>query len=116
MVLWNTDIGETQNSLIVIVLQLIDPVYYTILLNLFPSGTISVPEAAKLLYLKHDGHIELGFLMLAGQSGVLLGSVYLLLLLKNFSTLCCLYSCFSDAQQFHNVSSLRIYAGYLLQL
>lgn len=83
MILWNTDIGETQNSLVVIVLQLIDPVYYTILLNLFPSGTITVSEAAKLLYLNHDGHIELGFLMLAGQSGVLLGFVYLLLLLKN---------------------------------
>lgn len=83
LVAWNTDIGETQNSLVVIALQLIDPAYYTVLLNFIPSGAIDVSGAAKLLYLKHDGHNEIGFFSLATQSGLLLGALYLALLLKN---------------------------------
>jgi hypothetical protein len=80
---WNASIGETQNSLVVIVLQLIDPAYYTVLLNPLPSGAIDVSGAAKLLYLKHDGHNEIGFFSLATQSGIFLGALYLALLLKN---------------------------------
>ncbi len=83
LVNWNTGMGETQNSLVVIVLQLIDPAYYIVLLNLFPSGSIDVSAAARLLYLKHDGHNEIGFFSLATQSGMLLGGLYLALLLKN---------------------------------
>ncbi len=82
MVIWNTGSGGTQNSLVVIVLQLIDPAYYTVLLNPFPSGAIDVTEAAKLLYRKHDGYNEIGFFALATQSGLFLGVLYLALLLK----------------------------------
>jgi hypothetical protein len=105
---WNASIGETQNSLVVIVLQLVDPVYYSVLLNPIPSGVIDVSGAAKLLYLKHDGHNEIGLFSLATQSGVFLGGLYLLLLLKSAP----LYVAFILVSLLHNnfiMSPLCVY-------
>lgn len=105
---WNASIGETQNSLVVIVLQLIDPAYYTVLLNPVPSGAIDVSGAAKLLYLKHDGHNEIGLFSLATQSGIFLGALYLALLLKNAQ----LYVAFILLSLLHNnfvMSPLCVY-------
>jgi len=56
---------SNQNSAIVIILQLIDPAYYTMLLNPFPSGTIDVPAAAKTFNGGHNGANEIGFYNLA---------------------------------------------------
>ncbi|MES2188904.1 MAG: hypothetical protein V4454_02200 [Pseudomonadota bacterium] len=105
---WNASIGETQNSVVVIVLQLIDPAYYAVLLNPIPSGVIDVSGAAKLLYLKHDGHNEIGFFSLATQSGLFLGGFYLALLLKNAP----LYVAFILVSLLHNnfiMSPLCVY-------
>lgn len=105
---WNASIGETQNSLVVVVLQLIDPACYTVLLNPLPSGAIDVSGAAKLLYLKHDGHNEIGFFSLATQSGIFLGALYLALLLKNAK----LYVAFIFVSLLHNnfiMSPLCVY-------
>ncbi|OOG44672.1 hypothetical protein [Polaromonas sp. A23] len=108
LISWNASIGETQNSLVVIVLQLVDPAYYSALLNPIPSGVIDVSGAAKLLYLKHDGHNEIGIFSLATQSGIFLGGLYLALLLKNAP----LYVAFILVSLLHNnfiMSPLCVY-------
>lgn len=107
---WNASIGKTQNSLVVIVLQLIDPAYYTVLLNPLPSGAIDVSGAAKLLYLKHDGYNEIGFFSLATQSGIFLGALYLALLLKNAQ----LYVVFILCSLLHNSFIMSPLCVYML--
>ena len=82
LVEWNSSIGETNNSVVVIVLQLTDPAYYAALLNPLPSGTIDFYSSAKASYLEHDGHNEIGFFSLATHSGIFLGLLYLIILLK----------------------------------
>jgi hypothetical protein len=74
---------SSHTSLIIILLQLIDPAYYTLLLNPFPSGTIDVTAAAKVPYGNHDGANEIGFFGLATQSGIFLAVTYLCMLIRH---------------------------------
>lgn len=70
------------NSVIVILSQLADPVYYKYLLNLLPAGQPVTPEVIARPYTFHSGNNEIGFFSLATQSGIFLGGLYLFLLIK----------------------------------
>jgi len=74
--------GLSLNSASVILMQLADPVYYTIMLNPLPSDVISVSDRALALYPGHDGYIEVGYFALASRSGIFFGGLYLFFLLR----------------------------------
>ena len=101
---------SNQNSLIIIILQLIDPAYYTVLLNPFPSGTIDVSAAAKTLYGNHDGGIEIGFFGLVTQSGIFLAVTYLCMLIRHAR----FYAVFILCTLLHNNYILSPLAVYML--
>ena len=98
------------NSLITIILQLIDPAYYTMLLNPFPSGTIDVSAAAKVHYNNHGGTNEIGFFSLVTQSGIFLAVTYLCMLIRHAR----FYAVFILCSLFHNNYILSPLAVYML--
>ena len=71
------------NSVIVILSQLADPVYYEYLLNLLPAGQLVIPEDITRPFTFHSGNNEIGFFALAAQSGIILGGLYLFVLIKH---------------------------------
>jgi hypothetical protein len=75
--------AESDYNSLIIIIQLIDPAYYTMLLNPFPSGAIDVSATAKVIYGNHDGANEIGFFNLATQSGIFLAVTYLCMIIKH---------------------------------
>jgi hypothetical protein len=74
--------GLSFTSVVIILMQLFDPIYYTILLNPFPGEILGVSADAIHAYSGYDGHIEIGYLYLASQLGFFLGIIYLYMLLR----------------------------------
>ena len=74
-------------SLIIILLQLADSAYYTLLLNPFPAPWQGYVESANSTFISiaysHDGANEIGFFSLANHCGIFLAISYLAMLLKN---------------------------------
>ena len=77
--------GLSLNSASVIIMQLFDPVYYKIFLNPLPAELINVSADAAETYSGHSGDIEIGYLYVASQCGVFLGTIYLFMLFRNAS-------------------------------
>ncbi len=69
-------------SAMIILMQLTDPAYYTMLLNPFPTSAIDVSQHSSVFYPNHSGDNEIGYFAIATQSGIFLGAVYLIVLLK----------------------------------
>lgn len=74
-------------SLMIILLQLADPAYYTLLLNPFPApwqGYVeSVNTPFTLIAYSHDGANEIGYFNLVNHCGIFLAVTYLIILLRN---------------------------------
>lgn len=74
-------------SLMIILLQLADPAYYTLLLNPFPAPWQGYVESANSILISiaysHDGANEIGYFSLVNHCGVFLAICYLAMLLKN---------------------------------
>jgi hypothetical protein len=74
-------------SLMIILLQLADPAYYTLLLNPFPApwqGYVeSVNTPFTLIAYSHDGANEIGYFNLVNHCGIFLAVPYLIILLRN---------------------------------
>jgi len=100
----------SHNSLIIIILQLVDPAYYIMFLNPFPSGTIDISKAAKFLFGNHDGANEIGFFSLATQSGIFLAVTYLCMLIRHAK----FYAVFILCSLMHNNYILTPLAIYML--
>ncbi|HUX91559.1 MAG TPA: hypothetical protein VMV48_12820 [Gallionellaceae bacterium] len=89
----------SQNSAVVIILELVDPAYYKLLLNPFPSVLENgIPEGIRMTYGDHIGSCEIGLFNLATQSGIFLAVAYLLTLLKHAR----FYAVFILASLLHN--------------
>ena len=102
-----TSAESDHNSLIIIILQLTDPAYYTMLLNPFPSGAMDLSAAAKFLY---DGANEIGFFGLVTQSGIFLAVTYLFMLIRHAR----FYAVFILFSLLHNNYILTPLAIYML--
>jgi len=81
---------DKYNSIIVILAQLSEPVYWKQLLNPFPTLSQYIDESAYTRFVPkqgndgtHDGANEIGYFSLANQCGIFLAVAYLLMLLKN---------------------------------
>jgi hypothetical protein len=81
----NESSGVNTTSLVIILMQIFDPAYYNIFLNLLPSEILNVTAYSTVSYndLDHDGHIEIGYMYLACQFGMILGIFFLFMLLRN---------------------------------
>jgi len=79
----NNGVEQKYNSVIIILLQLVDSAYYKYLLNPLPSVYPGAPEGVYMLFGGHDGANEIGLFALVSQSGFFLAFIYLFVLFKH---------------------------------
>lgn len=100
-------------SLIIILMQLADPAYYTSLLNPFPApqGYVeNIKSTFSSIAFSHDGANEIGYFGLANQCGIFLAVSYLAMLLRNAKY----YVVFILLSLFHNNFLFSPIAVYMM--